>query len=231
MNKKGWKKSILALSICGIIIFIFPIVATYFIFNCQLFGFWKRACSPGDFLGYFASFFAMISTIIIAVYQSVLNKRLFEIEKKRETVEILSRTAVIRLKRIEGNFKNFNIFFSYDPTEVKKFEFAYGRCYSVNAKKVQIDSNKIEVCGVHSEFQSDGNVEVGGTISYSSFDEGKILTNGNKVDSSKIICSYKYQNIYGDEYMCVVTIKCKWGQDGNEILSCETEIGSAMGNN
>ena len=70
-----------------LLVFLVPMFATYLVFKYDAFAFWVEESSTGDFLGYFASFFALAATIIIAVRQTEISEEMYKIEKNLLNIE------------------------------------------------------------------------------------------------------------------------------------------------
>lgn len=235
-----------------LLVFLVPMFATYFVFNCDAFASWVEESSAGDFLGYFASFFALAATIVIAVKQTEISEKMYDIEdnllkieKNRARIEALGRgveftaigiirnkynnQGIIRDKKEDYNpcYCKFGLVLEPQNWDnVKEFQVESVKCYSMQlSKNEEVENPSTDGMSLKCESSSitvnDSKTNV--FIVYVNYQSGDFHCDV-KMDYTRIVCKYSYQNSFGESFKGEISCLKYWGtSDELKVIYCRNE--------
>lgn len=225
-----------------LLVFLIPMLATYFIFNCDTFVPWIKGSSPGDFLGYFASFFALAATIVIAVKQTEISEKMYDIEdnllkieQDRARIEAIERRSRFELTSIfsEGKsitqFNNFSMILEQNECG-KTIDFSVSRIVCIpyyHGNPTPVDSTSdpnplnIEVKEEILPNTSGMKYAIGIIFNNKSGFNSRV---SESISQMKVLCEYGYTtNSYKEQYKGKLEVMLYW-TDNNKSSNATANI-------
>lgn len=227
-----------------LLVFLVPMLATYFVFKCDAFAFWVEESSAGDFLGYFASFFALAATIVIAVKQTEISEEMYKIEEDmlrieqdRARIEAIGRKVNFEFKGFRSKndgilaFNNFRMVLQrLDSSEIKEFKVIKIECTPyINGKEQKtVDSNKLTnnekkpVYEISASYEIINDINLHTYMISASFNKGCGYNKRVEQTVNKMIvyCIYSYTTIFDEKYEGFFNTELQW-RDKNESLKLD----------